>query len=164
MSNLLVQNIKHTNATTAQTIDSSGRITYPARPFISLKGNGAAEVTTAGSDDVFTFFDVVENSGITFNSSNGRITVPTTGLYLITAGFYVWANATGQNTIDLYINTTRSRVYSHETNSINSPRNDETITISEVQRLSATDYIYFSANADLYSDGLYIWCQVTFIG
>ena len=27
MSNLLVQNIKHTNGTTAQTIDSSGRVT-----------------------------------------------------------------------------------------------------------------------------------------
>ena len=32
MSNLLVQNIKHTNGTTAQTVDSSGRILTPARP------------------------------------------------------------------------------------------------------------------------------------
>ncbi len=144
---------------------SGGAVTIPERPFISLKGNGDAEVTTRSGYVNFTFFDIVENSGITFDSSNGQITVPTTGLYLITAGFYVWANAAAANTVDLYINGVRTRVYSHETNSITSGgRNDETITVSEVQRLSANDHIQFRADSDLYSGALYIWCQVTFLG
>ena len=32
MSNLLVQNIKHTNNTTAMSVDSSGRVTEPNKP------------------------------------------------------------------------------------------------------------------------------------
>jgi hypothetical protein len=38
MSNLLVQNIKHTNGTTAMTVDSSGRVTTPARPSFLVRG------------------------------------------------------------------------------------------------------------------------------
>ena len=36
MSNLLVQNIKHTNGTTAVNVDSSGRVTMPARPAFAV--------------------------------------------------------------------------------------------------------------------------------
>ena len=39
MSNLLVQNIKHTNETTSMAIDSSGRVTQPAIPCFAVKSN-----------------------------------------------------------------------------------------------------------------------------
>ena len=45
MSNLLVQNIKHTNGTVAQTIDSSGRVLTPARPsFCAYEDSGGHQI------------------------------------------------------------------------------------------------------------------------
>ena len=46
MSNLLVQNIKHTNGTTAQTIDSSGRVLKPVIPH----GQASCNVVTAATN------------------------------------------------------------------------------------------------------------------
>ena len=152
-------------STNAMTVDSSGRITTPARPYIYLEGNSASEVTSGGSGYVnFTFFDVTNNNGITWDSSNGRITVPISGMYLITGHFYVWVDAASQNAVDLYINTTRTRVYSHETNSIRGARNDETITVSEVITLSANDYVQFQADADIFGAALYCSASVTLLG
>tara|TARA_R100001443_G_scaffold116710_1_gene138155 strand:- start:382 stop:885 length:504 start_codon:yes stop_codon:yes gene_type:complete len=166
VSKLEVDTIAHSGGTTGMTIDSSGRVLTPARPYIYLEGNSASEVTTAGGGYVnFTFFDVTNNSGITWDSSNGRITVPIAGMYLITGHFYVWTNASGQNTVDLYINTTRTRVYSHETDDITSGgRNDETITVSEVITLSANDYVQFQADADIFGAALYCSASVTLLG
>ena len=59
MSNLLVQNIKHTNGTTAQTIDSSGNTTVsqilktPARPAFSATTNNGQEWGQNHSDTVY---------------------------------------------------------------------------------------------------------------
>jgi len=77
MSNLLVQNIKHTNGTTAQTIDSSGRVLTPARPafFAYISSN----VTATG---IIAFDTVKYNQGSHFNTSNGTFTCPVAGLYL----------------------------------------------------------------------------------
>ena len=55
MSNLLVQNIKHTNGTTAQTVDSSGRVTTPARPAFSIK---TINNTRFGTDHSDTSYDL----------------------------------------------------------------------------------------------------------
>ena len=56
MSNLLVQNIKHTNNTTAMTVDSSGRITEPNRPaFLATYANNAW--STVSNNDVIQFND-----------------------------------------------------------------------------------------------------------
>ena len=51
MSNLLVQNIKHTNNTTAQTIDSTGRILTPARP--AFRARIAGSSSAHGDQGVF---------------------------------------------------------------------------------------------------------------
>ena len=81
MSNLLVQNIKHTNSTTAQTIDSTGRILTPARPCFSAYRN-----TTSGTyyDDGDLVFDATTvNVGNCYSTSTGRFTAPITGSYNI---------------------------------------------------------------------------------
>ena len=49
MSNLLVQNIKHTNDTSAMTIDSTGRVLTPARPAFRARlttGSGGGSTGT----------------------------------------------------------------------------------------------------------------------
>ena len=50
MSNLLVQNIKHTNNTTAQTIDTSGRTTAVLNNDTTYRSNGGAKVVMQSGD------------------------------------------------------------------------------------------------------------------
>ena len=88
MSNLLVQNIKHTNGTTAQTIDSSGRVFTPARPAFMVEvsstyshtsGNTIQYDTTSGTGG----FD----NGNNFDLSNYKFVVPVDGQYQFYASF-----------------------------------------------------------------------------
>jgi len=78
MSNLLVQTIKHTNGTTAQAIDSSGRVTTPAKP--SWFAYTTSHITSSAD---IVFDTAVHNIGSHYDTSNGRFTVPVTGSYLI---------------------------------------------------------------------------------
>ncbi len=84
MSNLLVQNIKHTNGTTAQTIDSSGRVLTPARPFfeVTKSGNQTGITSNSSANAVVITFNVVgSNVGSHFDTSNSRFIAPVTGVY-----------------------------------------------------------------------------------
>jgi len=81
MSNLLVQNIKHTNGTTAQTIDSSGRVLTPARPFfeVTKSGNQTGITSNSSANAVVITFNVVgSNVGSHFDTSNSRFIAPVT--------------------------------------------------------------------------------------
>ena len=81
MSNLLVQNIKHTNNTTAQTIDSSGRVLTPARPaFFAYPSANFNTGTGAGTTQVFA--STQHNIGGHYSTSTGKFTVPIAGVYL----------------------------------------------------------------------------------
>tara|TARA_A100001515_G_C4426445_1_gene162192 strand:- start:64 stop:519 length:456 start_codon:yes stop_codon:yes gene_type:complete len=60
------------------TIDSSGRITTPARP--SWSAYTTSHIT---SSSTIVFDTVVHNIGSHYNSSNGKFTAPVTGSYLI---------------------------------------------------------------------------------
>ena len=79
MSNLLVQNIKHTNGTTAQTVDSTGRVLTPARPCFSAYRNTTSGTYYDSGDLVFDATTV--NVGNCYDTSNGRFTAPITGAY-----------------------------------------------------------------------------------
>ena len=121
MSNLLVQNIKHTNGTTAQTIDSSGRVSTPVKPSFFVTGHQSSTgtwttggesatingVTPSGMALVFNYRTIYHNIGSHFVNASGRFTCPVAGLYLVTAhvgykdsinyfglGLYVSSNAT----------------------------------------------------------------------
>ena len=97
MSNLLVQNIKHTNGTTAQTVDSSGRIfTSENRPHLFARGWGAVSSSQATLNGQtmdsdwgvhHTYDEVTENYGNHFDNSTGLFRFPITGLYFLSCGF-----------------------------------------------------------------------------
>ena len=79
MSNLLVQNIKHTNSTTAMNVDSSGRVQFPNKPayHVYRKTGGGA----AGVNGVFAWNTARVNVGTMCNLSTGIATIPVSGLY-----------------------------------------------------------------------------------
>ena len=89
MSNLLVQNIKHTNGTTAQAVDSTGRVTNPNVPFIFAdcdNGSSAGFDTLANGSSV-NFRNVISSrGGMTLDSF--YITIPVTGIYQVNCQIY----------------------------------------------------------------------------
>jgi hypothetical protein len=93
MSNLLVQNIKHTNNTTAQTIDSTGRILTPARP--AFRARIAGSSSAHGDQGVLVFETEDFDIGGNYDTSNGRFTAPIAGIYWFAFNIITATNATG---------------------------------------------------------------------
>jgi hypothetical protein len=92
MSNLLVQNIKHTNGTTAQTIDSSGRVLTPARPAFSAK-----KVNSGGGASLnghITFDTVTFNVGSGWDGTN-KFQAPIAGIYSFSLNAFTTNNSAG---------------------------------------------------------------------
>ena len=69
-----------TNSNSALTIDSTGRVFEPAKPFIQLFRNVSASYSI---NAIITGFRVNDSRGITYNDTTGKIIVPVGGLYMI---------------------------------------------------------------------------------
>ena len=90
MSNLLVQNIKHTNDTTAVNVASDGRTTFTTQPLITTPIACHAAQENSGGAGVtgnINFSTVFVNLGGAFNGSNGRFTAPMAGTFY----FHIYA-------------------------------------------------------------------------
>ena len=144
MSNLLVQNIKHTNGTTAQTVDSGGRVTTPARPvFCAIR---ATHQTSAG---VGAFDVAIVNVGSHYSTSTYRFTAPVAGTYWFTCTGLPYTTSSG----DFFYFRKNGTHYgdgigggaAFKTYLVNA---DESITNSLPITLAASDYVdtYFVAN------------------
>ena len=76
-STLKVNTIQHTGGTTGLTIDSSGRVNLPN--LICYQANRTAGDVSNGS--IYIGNNVVLNKGNGYNSSTGKFTCPTNGIY-----------------------------------------------------------------------------------
>ncbi len=101
MSNLLVQNIKHTNGTTAMTVDSSGRMLQPNLPCFKAyyTQSGAWTHNGNGNGNAVRFNNTEFNQGFDLTNINGsgQISPPVDGVYFISARFLVDSSTSAGN-------------------------------------------------------------------
>tara|TARA_Y100001937_G_scaffold93770_1_gene127068 strand:+ start:123 stop:545 length:423 start_codon:yes stop_codon:yes gene_type:complete len=76
MSNLLVQNIKHTNGTTAQTVDSSGQV--------NVRGEGSATTTNLQQGLCKSWHQCDENTALDDSFNTASIVDDATGIHTVT--------------------------------------------------------------------------------
>jgi len=157
MSNLLVQNIKHTNGTTAQTIDSSGRVTVPQQIAfeVALTNSGGNN----GVQGSIVFDKIHINKGSHYDSSNGRFTAPIAGLYRFDFHCFV-AGATNGTQLGNGTNFQAQLLKNGTTGSdtsrlytMVSANNHVHASFHSMMDLSATDYVTLNvSNGYIYVD------------
>ncbi len=107
-----VQELQHTNGTSAMTIDSSGRMLTPARPAFRVKfdaDTSAINISTIQTLDFNTYGSVDFDIGSNFVLASNKFVAPVSGLYQIdsqvvvqsaeaSTGVYIYVNINGTDT------------------------------------------------------------------
>lgn len=124
-----------TNSNTALTIDSSGRVTTPARPFINLLHN--TDTNYAVPADI-TDWRVHDSRGITHSS--GVITVPVDGLYK------VGINGISDTLGGIYLNVNGSNIFRIGYASLGTGEIWSAIGGDTVLSLTASDQVKFQVS------------------
>ena len=95
MSTLGIENIEHTNGTSAMTVDTSGRIAMPKVPAFAVRGFGSIQnaatvngfTVGTGTDIIYNYDSIDINRDNAFDNTTGIYTVPVAGLYQVQAGW-----------------------------------------------------------------------------
>ena len=136
---LNVDKIRANGSTTdGLTIDSSGRITTPARPafFASLTTTTAFSSIVNGVDLTQYLTTIDYNIGSHYSAANGFV-APIDGIYHFTCGFYYYNASTGE--LQVFKNGT---IWQRLSNSLlGANRNPFSAQASFTMQLSATDAI-----------------------
>ncbi len=149
MSKLSVNTIAHTGGTTAQTIDSTGRVLTPARPAFRafIPSDLASANYAAGGTHKITFPSESYDIGGDYDTGNGKFVVPITGLYHFHVNFYVGEVTTATYTSAyLFVGT------NEVSRTINDPQGGlyGITVVTDVLQLTAGDEVtaHFSAGND----------------
>jgi len=128
-------------------IDSNGYVNMSQQPSISVDGSTSSAVTDSGSSSYLVTQWTTSNDssfysqGITYDSSNGRFTVPVAGKYLINVSIYTYQNNVFQR-VQLYINGSNNLHYSMDNKTGDGDLGqDNSLGGSTIFNLSANDYI-----------------------
>lgn len=105
--NLDVNTIRHTNGTTALTIDTAGRIQQPTKPAFSV----LVGATTTGKDftsgpqalDEFTLIEFNIGSHLVLNSGNAKFTAPVGGVYSFNSMLQLGGHTTATHASSYFI-------------------------------------------------------------
>jgi len=110
MSTLGIENIEHTNGTSALTVDTSGRINMPKVPAFAVRGFGSMQnaatvngfTVASGTDIIYNYDEVAINRDSAFDNTTGIYTVPVAGMYQVQAG-YGYKNSTNYLSLHLFL-------------------------------------------------------------
>jgi len=146
-----VQELQHTNGTSAATIDSSGRMLTPARPaFLAYRTNGVSATLTEGNYHQIFPFDAVEfDIGNNYDTTNTNYVCPVDGIYFFALNARI--DGAGGNYVRGVIYkgddaATQTAPHSQHGNALMSiygafASNYETVTVSGVLQCSAGDKV-----------------------
>jgi len=115
MSKILVNELAHTNDTTAMTVDTAGRILQPTRPIFYANADSNISMTTSYAETT-AFSNAFVNIGTHYNTSTGRFTAPIAGVYnfgvasignatVTTYRFRLYKNGSSLNNYELRVQT-----------------------------------------------------------
>ena len=110
MSTLGIENIEHTNGTSAMTVDTSGRIAMPKVPAFAVRGFGSMQnaatvngfTVASGTDIIYNYDEVAINRDSAFDNTTGIYTVPVAGMYQVQAG-YGYKTSTNYLSLHLFL-------------------------------------------------------------
>ena len=153
MSILKVQELQHTNGTSAMTIDTAGRVNRPNKCFFHVYiDSSGGNPGTGGTSDRVPFTAALHNEGnhFTLDATNPRFTAPIAGvyqfnwllnLYNVTAGnwvrqrVYINGGGTNQDFILAYLDYPTT--------------DDQSLQSSFALKLNANDYVEFICNSQV---------------
>ena len=90
-----VQELQHTNGTSAMTIDSSGRILTPARPAFLVHRTGDITLTEGNDHQIIPFNTVKFDIGGNYSTTNFNFTCPVDGIYFFSLSLRADSVASG---------------------------------------------------------------------
>jgi hypothetical protein len=158
MSTLNVTNIASATGTTAQTIDSTGRILTPARPAFRayLSSNtGVLDFTGDPPASGFIFDSESYDIGGNYDTSNGKFIVPITGLYQFNVVFYAGAT-TSADWCSTYLfvgNTQISRtIIDPQGGNYGAPQLTDVLQLTAGQEVTARFATYNDTGIDISGD------------
>ena len=148
MSQINVNTIANVSGTTAITVDSSGRVTTPARPAFRVTGvlNGWTSFSSNTKVNLLTTVDY--NIGGHYSTTDYEFTAPVAGLYHFSGRFYVNNTAT----ISSYFisiddsSLTGTRYFASQ----DADQSDSSVTFAETFQLTANQTVSIKGNAGQY--------------
>ena len=136
------------NTTSKMIVKGNGTIETPLQPSFNAYHNSASMAIASGSK--FIFNSTSHNVGSMYNTSNGRITAPVAGTYLLTFHTIFQGNY-GNAYLQFYINNARNLIMGdyHLSKNDTSASYWQTHHISRVIKLAKNDYIEIFARSAL---------------
>ena len=137
-STIKVQNIKHTNDTTAMTVDTAGRILTPARPMFSVK---ATQTSNLANDTLTTVTWGTEVFDVGSNFASNTFTAPITGYYQLNVNIDFRQLSNNTNSLYNVYLVTSNRTYQHSTSGFDSDTQNryQSVSISHACDMDASD-------------------------
>lgn len=84
-----------TNSNSAISIDTSGHVSHPVRPYFSVRQNSGQSVAS-GTQTTMLHTTSISERGSDYDSSTGKFTAPITGLYHFSADAQISSNTQWQ--------------------------------------------------------------------
>ncbi len=161
-----VNTIKHTDGTTAMTIDSAGRVLTPTRPMVRAIGNNVRiNVSNGYAVDQDHTLQWTEEIDIGSNFANNTFTCPIAGLYYVNVNAMVYGSNGGHAYIRIVQNSTQRDIYyiNPGTGGNWLPLGGSTFINASVND-TITSTVRYSASNTACHEGIYRSTQIFLIG